>query len=437
MRAWRMDVRNERGAAIALVAVSLTALLGMAALAIDLGMLRKAHGDAQRVADAAALAGASAFQGAKPLDAVAPAIDRAREYIAKNYVGATAVDTSGASTTVTGTRSVTQMNEAVVVVIPDSEKVRVIVRRAGIGTFFSRVLSPALGTVSAKAAAVAANAGASKCLKPFALPDIWSDPGDDTDPANRLEDVGNNWNKPKENWRWEPGDGDHYRAYGNTSGSGDVTGWGSSFRNNSTAQGSTTKYWDDYGREIKLKVTSSHDVPSPSFFQAWSIPGTGKGAAAYRENIWTCNTTEIALDTEFEFDDTEGDDSKPGNMVGPTFQGMDSLINLDPNACWAETPDPNHAGYTRGEVRLKVGNSCTGDYPAWEGSARVITVPLFSPDQIQAGRTKLKFNNLGVFFIEEQKTRKDPVVARFLYFAKGTGSGPTAGSLIKKLRLVE
>ncbi|HET8762409.1 MAG TPA: hypothetical protein VFM12_03285, partial [Gemmatimonadales bacterium] len=157
--------------------------------------------------------------------------------------------------------------------------------------------------------------------------------------------------------------------------------------------------------------------------------------------IWSCNTTEIPLGTDVDFndgvDDTPGSDSKPGNMVGPTFQGMDSLIKLDPNACWAETADPNHAGYTRGEVRLMSGGSCSQAYPSWESSPRVITVPLFDPAQVQSGRTTLKVNNLGVFFIESQKTRKDPVVARFLFFAKGTGSGPTSGSLVKKLKLVE
>jgi hypothetical protein len=64
-------------------------------------------------------------------------------------------------------------------------------------------------------------------------------------------------------------------------------------------------------------------------------------------------------------------------------------------------------------------------------------VPLFSPDQIQSGRTQLAFNNLGVFFIEGQATKDDPVVARFLYYARGTGAGPTQGSLVKLIRLVE
>ena len=30
-------------------------------------------------------------------------------------------------------------------------------------------------------------------------------------------------------------------------------------------------------------------------------------------------------------------DSEPGNMVGPTKQGMDDLIDRDPNAYWDES----------------------------------------------------------------------------------------------------
>src|SRR6266478_4049525 len=52
---------RERGQTIVLVAVSMVSLLAMAALAIDLTTLYVAHGEIQRAADAAALAGAKAF----------------------------------------------------------------------------------------------------------------------------------------------------------------------------------------------------------------------------------------------------------------------------------------------------------------------------------------------------------------------------------------
>src|SRR5277367_6963974 len=53
--------RGERGQTLILVAVSLIALMGMAALAVDLVTLYAARSEVQRAADAAALAGAKAL----------------------------------------------------------------------------------------------------------------------------------------------------------------------------------------------------------------------------------------------------------------------------------------------------------------------------------------------------------------------------------------
>jgi hypothetical protein len=299
--------------------------------------------------------------------------------------------------------------------------------------------------VAAKAAAVASTSNTSNlCIKPFALPDIWSESPTEDPNQNHLQDIGNNWNNPAENWHYANNPADYYRAYGDDRPLGGApaayTGWGSSYRNNMLPTGGNTKYWDDYGRKINLKVTSPHTTPSPSFFQPWVIPGTGPGASAYRENIWSCSTAEIQLTQDYSDYSTDPELNKPGNMVGPTFQGMDSLIAQDSLACWVDLPDPNHVGWTRGEVGKKtsMNGSCnSGSYPGWESSPRVITVPLFDPAQIQPGRTQLRFNNLAVFFIEAQDKLKDPVTAHFLYFAKGTGAPGGGGPLIKKLRLVE
>ena len=54
-------IRDDRGSVMVVVALAMTALLSMIALAVDIGMLFSARGEAQRVADAAALAGAGSF----------------------------------------------------------------------------------------------------------------------------------------------------------------------------------------------------------------------------------------------------------------------------------------------------------------------------------------------------------------------------------------
>jgi Flp pilus assembly protein TadG len=76
----RKSVRNRRRAAVAIqVAVSMTAIIGFAALSIDVGSMYNARGDLQRTADAAALAAASklaAFNEGDPTElARAEAID--------------------------------------------------------------------------------------------------------------------------------------------------------------------------------------------------------------------------------------------------------------------------------------------------------------------------------------------------------------------------
>src|SRR5712692_8035631 len=52
---------GERGASLATIAIALTFILGMAGLAIDLVALYVGRSEAQRAADAAALAGATTF----------------------------------------------------------------------------------------------------------------------------------------------------------------------------------------------------------------------------------------------------------------------------------------------------------------------------------------------------------------------------------------
>jgi len=130
---------GERGATAVFVAIALAALLGMVALAVDVGMLMKVRADAQRAADSAALAGAQDFLSGNPLDVRDSAADHALEYASRNYVGWKYVDTSGAIFTDSGDNLIANSPEAYVQVIPDSEKVRVFVRRATTATWFGHL----------------------------------------------------------------------------------------------------------------------------------------------------------------------------------------------------------------------------------------------------------------------------------------------------------
>src|SRR5690242_13083908 len=108
--------KNERGVTLALVAIMIFMMLGMSALAIDYGMVKAAKAEAQRAADAGALAGASAFlELAKTdLSVGSVATARAKEFAAKNEIHRVAVDPN---------------SEVNVVVTPADEKVKVTVTR--------------------------------------------------------------------------------------------------------------------------------------------------------------------------------------------------------------------------------------------------------------------------------------------------------------------
>lgn len=393
--------RSERGAVTVLVAVSMLAVLGFCALAIDMGMLYVAHNDAQRAADAAALAGASAFmeQDAALAEPVARA--RAMEYARRNTFQNGPIDSS----------------EVSIRVVPESSLVGVRVQRESVPTLFARVLGKRYVPIGAYAAAEAVQAGNARCLKPFAVPDMWYDQNGDTN-NDRVWDNG-------ETWTYGDSPGDYYMPYSGPGGSPMETGYGSGFRNSSS-------YQADFGRQIKIKVTNPQDVsaPSPGIFLPWRLPpdssqqqcskggggGQTSGAATYRRNICTCNTSPIALNAPYQIE--------TGDMVGPTWQGVGELINQDPNAVW---DDATHS----------VTGSTLGS--GWMSSPRVVRIALFAPGQItKSGMQTIEFNNFALMFIEAQNSLKDPVTGRFLYYVSGSDApGSTTGSLVKTLKLVK
>jgi len=234
---------------------------------------------------------------------------------------------------------------------------------------------------------------------------------------------------------------------------------GSSWRNQSNDYYASDPnhylYHDDFGRPIVIKMSNPHDTPSPGIFYPWTMPydstnpqaycdangcaSPNNGAQWYQWNISHCNPVPVGASGSQKQDSS--DLNKPGNMIGPTKQGFDSLMAQDPNACWLPQPDPDvtHPGHAfSGAVGKKVGGTCTNTYTDWQNSPRVMMVPLFNPNQIQSGRTSLTFNNLALIFLEGQDNAHSSVNARFLFFARSTGPlAPVTGSLVKKLQLVE
>jgi hypothetical protein len=415
----RIQMRTDRpGVTIPIVAVMLLGILGILGLAIDLGMAYTAHAEAQRVADASALAGASAYLDyVDPYMAVGDAGLRARDFAARNTVRNQPVDT---------------VNDLLVEVLPAEQKVRVSVQRTGLPTWFAALLGVDSLAVSAKAAAAALNDGSAKCVKPWAVMDLWRE-GDGTPGSCGQDTDCDGWWDDGEQWEYDPASGDYYERAEQVGDPAPATGYGSSARDGRTGDG----VQDDWGREINLKSPdpNSEYVPSPGVFLPWRMPeddGTfGAGAADYRNNISTCNNATIYLS------DDDGDPAdwnqyplELGNMVGPTFQGVRDLIAEDPGARWDESTQ-SVVGSAWGET--------TGNNQPWLASPRVMVVGLINPDQIVgSGAADIHFNNFAMLFLEEQQGMQDAVTARFLYYVNGAGdTGTATGSLVKTLRLVE
>src|SRR4030095_729681 len=78
--------RSQNGIVLFMTAAGLVALLGFMALAIDMGMFYTARADCQKIADAAALAGAKEAFFYTPADPVATARIAAISAARANYV---------------------------------------------------------------------------------------------------------------------------------------------------------------------------------------------------------------------------------------------------------------------------------------------------------------------------------------------------------------
>ena len=231
------------------------------------------------------------------------------------------------------------------------------VQRSGVrGNPVSTFIAPMFGIstvdVGAIATAEVSPANAMTCVKPFTVPDKWIErqtpPWDPDDTFDVVDKKG----KPI-------ADPDIYIPLGQTG----YTGYNAV---------------TDKGTLITLKAGTGTNI-APSFYFPYSI-GNVSGASEYRWNIGNCNTTMMGFGELLQ--------AEPGNMVGPTNQGMDELIDRDPSAYWDT--------YNNKVVSTM--------HP----SPRVVAIPLFDPVYYETGKQNgrnadLKAVNYMGFFIEEMQ----------------------------------
>jgi Flp pilus assembly protein TadG len=366
--------RDERGMTYVFVACGFMAFLGASMLAIDVGMLMTARNQAQNSADAGALAGATAlvYNDWDDRTPTGPAVTNALNASRANQVMAGTVSVNAGD--------VEFLNDPAGI----NNRVRVSVYRTSargnpLSTIIARYFGMAEAGVGAVATAEASPSNAMTCVKPFTIPDRWDekqtppfDPNDGFDPAGDVY-IG-------------PEDAQNYTGYNAER---------------------------DKGMEVILKADNGSKI-APSFYYPYAVPGS-TGASDYRANIAGCNNTVMGFGQTF--------DPEPGNMVGPTKQGMNDLIALDPDAYWDEIHN---------EVVSPLGKS-----------PRVVAIPLFDPYYYATGKqngrnASLKFVNYLGFFLEEM--RGNEVVGRITPIGglRNGNFGPAPeGAFPKSIRLVQ
>jgi Flp pilus assembly protein TadG len=327
---------DERGMSFVFVGLGFMAFLAATILAVDVGMLLTARTQAQTSADAGALSGATAlaYNNFTDHSATGPAVTSAINTAVANQVMG-----QGPSVTPTDVTfpldPTTNAYDLVQVTV-----YRTAARSNAFATLIAGIFGTPTADVQATATAQVMPANAMDCVLPFTIPDKWQE----------NVDSNGNYDGPT----WNPSD-----TFDIAASQGNKANVGAAFANPDVyvppgpPGAPPTTGFDpvgDRGTKITLKPGSQNNV-TPSFYQAWDIGGV-TGASAYSTNISGCNTNMTQVGNMMT--------PETGNMVGPTNQGVDALIALDPNAMW--TPSCN---------------CVTGS--AFGTSPRVRAIPLYDP----------------------------------------------------------
>jgi Flp pilus assembly protein TadG len=281
--------QSERGAILVHVAAALMMLIALSAFAVDFGLFWLGRGQAQNSADAGAIAGALglAYDSATDTSDTGPAKLSALTAARANLV-------AGQLAAVNVTDDITFVD------CPDGTKapacIRVNVYRDNahgnpLPTWFGNLVGVTSQDTKATATAEAGGANATNCMRPWMVPDKWSEV---SPPATTFNGS------------------DVYTAPDPDTGLGGT--------------GYTVKF--DYGTVITLHPGNPKGAISPSDYYDIDL-GDSSGGHDYRTNIITCiNQTEGIGDTVTTL---------PGSDVGNTKIGVKALVATDPNAYWDDS----------------------------------------------------------------------------------------------------
>lgn len=332
---------NERGAVSIIMAMAMFVVIGFVAFAVDMGYLRAKKADLQKAADIAALAGGRALVsfGSDLPKIKAKVTEFGQSNLHSSDSPATALQDSDITFYLDGAPNTTSPNQIEVSVT------RSTARGNALPTIFGAALGVDEFDVSASARSSAVAMCSSKCLKPFSVPDKFT--------------------------------------YTEIDGDGELTTTNPQEMSTVVVEGYSEA---DLGSPITLKIGVPSDTIVPGQFNAINFPPVNKdspisGAAAYRENIIGCtgsnNAMAVGINDELQLE--------PGNMTGPTAQGISDFLAQDSGAYWDAT------------TQSIKGSS----YADPLNSPRIAMIAFYDPSRPPvSGRNSIFVNFIGAVFIE-------------------------------------
>jgi Flp pilus assembly protein TadG len=332
---------SERGAILIHVAVALLGLVALTTFVTDYGIMWVSRGQAQTAADAGALSGAGALAWDSPTDF--PGAQRKAQAVAlANGVFGAAPDVQLTDVTFPACPPGSPGTPGTCVKV---DVFRNLARGNPLPMFFGQIVGVSNQGVRATATAQVIPGNTTECLKPWAVIDRWDEydtttNGAESEYAANMADPDYNYNATYDKYSTGQGNAPPQEndLYVPPSGVNATNGTG--FR-----------LPTDRGRQYVIKTdTNSNSTISAGWFRAIRIPRLDGqvGGNVYRDNITTCGglptsyadpsvpcPTTITNQNMNYWAERGCFGTEPGNMVGPTSQGVNDLLALDPNAIWS------------------------------------------------------------------------------------------------------
>jgi hypothetical protein len=389
--------RGERGAVLVHVAISMIALIAFNGLVIDYGILWLARRQAQNSADAAAMAGAVSL-GFVDINDHALARQSAMTVADQNYIWGVTPDIEDTDVTFppcppgspgAGTNACIRVDVF--------RNQRTSAAPKPIPTIFGTLFGVTEQGVKATATAEVLYGTSVNCVRPWAIPDKWEEYKNDVTsppPAKVGWDPADSFERYDSSGNLLPGTPDFYQPWGDYSTLPPSPYWkpelfpdGTGYTNHSVTQGG------DYGLKFVLKPGNPHNAIAPGWFYPVVTQSCCVGGDCYRDSISGCVCPNDFLAPPAMIQ------NEPGNMIGPTKQGVDALVAQDPGAYW--DPDANDGkGGIGGGCMATNPPSCTTTNGM---SPRLVPIPVFDPDVYDkgkaSGRQDIQITKLVGFFV--------------------------------------